>query len=225
MQVPNTRQKPLNSGGAEDSAAPIPAADEDSSRSDGLTLASLVVWFKDFLHILEDGAVGGGGGGGDGSWGSRPSRLLKVIDQRVGCAQEAVQLVRDGGNVHEYLVMLTDGFCGHEFSCASSCTGVAREKNAPSSLPFAYMHVIIGITSSALLRNSVGMTSLAKRGKLCTFHSRSSVGHQPARFRYLYQFSSKILTFMTYIQPSDHSLSSARHCTPSASLAPSNFSF
>lgn len=57
-----------------------------------ITLAALVIWFREFLTILDDDAVGGGG---DGSWGSRPPRLLRVIDQRVGCAQEAVQLVRE----------------------------------------------------------------------------------------------------------------------------------
>ena len=62
-------------------------------QAEGLTLAVLVVWFREFLTVLDDGAVGGGG---EGSWGSRPSRLLRVIDQRVGCAQEAVQLVREG---------------------------------------------------------------------------------------------------------------------------------
>lgn len=57
-----------------------------------LSLAAIVVWFRDFITIVDDGAVGGSGGG-NGSWGSRPARLLKVIDQRVGCAHEAVQLV------------------------------------------------------------------------------------------------------------------------------------
>ena len=63
-------------------------------QTEGLALAALVVWFREFLTVLDDDAVGGGG---EGSWGSRPSRLLRVIDQRVGCAQEAVQLVREGG--------------------------------------------------------------------------------------------------------------------------------
>lgn len=57
-----------------------------------LSLAALVIWFRDFISVVDDGAVGSSGGGGS-SWGSRPARLLKVIDQRVGCAQEAVQLV------------------------------------------------------------------------------------------------------------------------------------
>ncbi|CAN0199383.1 unnamed protein product [Pylaiella littoralis] len=60
-----------------------------------LTLVDLVVWFRGFLTVLDDGAVGGSGGkggGGEGSWGSRPARLLRVIEQRAGCAQEAVQL-------------------------------------------------------------------------------------------------------------------------------------
>ncbi|CAM9707055.1 unnamed protein product, partial [Sphacelaria rigidula] len=56
-----------------------------------LSLAALVIWFRDFISVVDDGAVGSSGGGGS-SWGSRPARLLKVIDQRVGCAQEAVQL-------------------------------------------------------------------------------------------------------------------------------------
>lgn len=73
-----------------DSLGGAGAAPEESDT--GLSLASLVVWFRDFMTILDDDAVGGGG---DGSWGSRPLRLLRVIDQRVGCAQEAVQLVRD----------------------------------------------------------------------------------------------------------------------------------
>lgn len=58
-----------------------------------LPLAALIVWFRDFLRIVEDDAVGGGGCDAGGAWGSPPSRLLRVIDQRVGCALEAVQLV------------------------------------------------------------------------------------------------------------------------------------
>lgn len=54
-----------------------------------LTLANLVVWFREFITVLDDDAVGGGG---EGSWGSRPPRLLRVIQQRAGCAQEAAQL-------------------------------------------------------------------------------------------------------------------------------------
>ncbi|CAN0495331.1 unnamed protein product, partial [Ectocarpus sp. 8 AP-2014] len=64
---------------------------EDKVRSDGgnqLRLADLVVWFREFITVLDDGAVGGS----EGSWGSRPQRLLRVIEQRAGCAQEAVQL-------------------------------------------------------------------------------------------------------------------------------------
>lgn len=66
--------------------------EEEANRK--LTLVDLVVWFRGFMTVLDDGAVGGGGGGGsgEGSWGSRPARLLRVIEQRVGCAQEAVQL-------------------------------------------------------------------------------------------------------------------------------------
>lgn len=73
------------------------ASGEERNNGSRLTLASLAVWFRDFIAIVDDGAVGGesrGGEGGDGPWGSRPSRLLRVIEQRVGCAQEAVQLVR-----------------------------------------------------------------------------------------------------------------------------------
>lgn len=54
-----------------------------------LTLANLVVWFREFITVLDDAAVGAGG---EGSRGSRPPRLLRVIEQRAGCAQEAVQL-------------------------------------------------------------------------------------------------------------------------------------
>lgn len=73
-------------------AAGAPAKEEisEEEQEDSLSLATLVVWFREFITIVEDDAVGGGG---DGSWGSRPSRLLRVIDQRVGCAEEAVQLV------------------------------------------------------------------------------------------------------------------------------------
>ncbi|CAM9124322.1 unnamed protein product [Scytosiphon promiscuus] len=68
------------------------AAREDHPVQGNLTLANLVVWFREFMTVLDDDAVGGGGGGGEGSWGSRPPRLLRVIEQRAGCAQEAVQL-------------------------------------------------------------------------------------------------------------------------------------
>ncbi|CBN74451.1 conserved unknown protein [Ectocarpus siliculosus] len=64
---------------------------EDEVRSDGvnqLRLADLVVWFREFITVLNDDAVGGS----EGSWGSRPQRLQRVIEQRAGCAQEAVQL-------------------------------------------------------------------------------------------------------------------------------------
>ena len=76
-------------GDPQDGAGSAPRA------SEGLRLTALVVWFRSFLTILDEEAVGGGG---DGLWGSRPARLLKVIDQRVGCAQEAVQLVRKRKN-------------------------------------------------------------------------------------------------------------------------------
>lgn len=72
---------------------PLGGAGSSPRESDGLRLTSLVVWFRRFMSILDDDAVGGGSGG-DRQWGSRPARLLKVIEQRVGCAQEAVQLVR-----------------------------------------------------------------------------------------------------------------------------------
>ncbi|CAB1118156.1 unnamed protein product [Ectocarpus sp. CCAP 1310/34] len=65
--------------------------EEDKMPSDGgnqLRLADLVVWFREFITVLDDGAVGGS----EGSWGSRPQRLLRVIEQQAGCAQEAVQL-------------------------------------------------------------------------------------------------------------------------------------
>lgn len=68
---------------------------EEQEANRELTLVDLVVWFRGFLTVLDDGAVGGSGGkggGGEGSWGSRPARLLRVIEQRAGCAQEAVQL-------------------------------------------------------------------------------------------------------------------------------------
>lgn len=64
---------------------------EGAVERDSPVLAALVVWFRDFLKVEHDAAVGSGG---SGAWGSRPSRLLRVIDQRVGCPQEAVQLVR-----------------------------------------------------------------------------------------------------------------------------------
>ncbi len=60
-----------------------------------LTLVDLVVWFREFITVLDDGAVGAGSAGsagGEGSWGSRPPRLRRVIEQRAGCAHEAVQL-------------------------------------------------------------------------------------------------------------------------------------
>lgn len=68
--------------------------EEGFTEGGSLTLANLVVWFREFMTVLDDDAVGGGGGssGGEGSWGSRPPRLLRVVDQRAGCAQEAVQL-------------------------------------------------------------------------------------------------------------------------------------
>eukprot|EP00752_Nemacystus_decipiens_P004132 g3781.t1 len=54
-----------------------------------LTLANLVVWFRAFITVLDDSAVGAGG---ERSRGSRPSRLLRVIEQRAGSAHEAAQL-------------------------------------------------------------------------------------------------------------------------------------
>ncbi|CAN0463224.1 unnamed protein product, partial [Ectocarpus sp. 12 AP-2014] len=65
--------------------------EEDKMPSGGgnrLRLTDLVVWFREFITVLDDGAVGGS----EGSWGSRPQRLLRVIEQQAGCAQEAVQL-------------------------------------------------------------------------------------------------------------------------------------
>eukprot|EP00903_Cladosiphon_okamuranus_P010967 g10358.t1 len=68
---------------------------EEEQGNEKLTLVNLVVWFRGFITVLDDAAVGGGGGGGgggEGSRGSRPQRLLRVIEQRAGCAQEAAQL-------------------------------------------------------------------------------------------------------------------------------------
>lgn len=63
--------------------------EEEQEAKEKLTLANLVVWFRAFITVLDDAAVGAGG---EGSWGSRPPRLLRVIEQRAGCAHEAAQL-------------------------------------------------------------------------------------------------------------------------------------
>ncbi|CAN0574605.1 unnamed protein product, partial [Ectocarpus sp. 12 AP-2014] len=70
------------------SCLPSHLAKMPSDGGNQLRLADLVVWFREFITVLDDGGVGGS----EGSWGSRPQRLLRVIEQQAGCAQEAVQL-------------------------------------------------------------------------------------------------------------------------------------
>ncbi|CAM9115441.1 unnamed protein product, partial [Discosporangium mesarthrocarpum] len=54
-------------------------------------LKHLVAWFRDLVVVMDDGSAGTTGGL-DGGAGSRPERLVRVLEQRVGSAQEAVQL-------------------------------------------------------------------------------------------------------------------------------------